>query len=459
MSWIAVPLLPPIPAVLLVLAVFGALMMGLRALGKRQKLHPELLRKLLHVGMGAVTLTFPRLFGSDPVPVIALGVVASVGLLALRQSSLLRARFGGVLDGVSRDSLGEVYFPVGVAALFYFAHGDLVMFGIPVLLLALGDAVAALIGVRYGSLRYETGEGQKSLEGSLGFFLVAFLSTHVPLLLATGTGRAESLLIGIILGLLMMLVEAVAWNGLDNLFIPLGTLLLLRAFRPLGVSDLSVRLGVTLMLVAFAVLYRRRTTLNDSAALGAALVAFLAWTLGGWQWLPAPITLFALYAWLFPRENRDGTSRTHDIRDVLRATGVGIVWLFLAATYHRPDFLLPYTVSFAAHLAIIGVIRLRGTFRDAEGKWVIARSFLQASVAMLVPYYVISKFVGGSSESPWTVLVLAPVGIAVGITGARFAEWPDDDATPARKRGSSRRWILQAGVALGSALVARGISP
>ncbi len=446
------PPLPPVPAMLLVLVVLGGLMLGLRALRRQRDLHPELTRKLLHIGMGLVTLTFPYLFGAAIWAVVTLGVVASVSLYALRCSSALRARFGGVLDGVSRDSLGEIYFPVGVAALYYFAAGDTVIFVIPVLLLALGDAVAALIGVRYGSLKYEAGEGTKSLEGSLAFFMVAFLSAHVPLLLATETGRAESLLIGLILGLLMMLIEAVAWRGLDNLFIPLGAFLLLRSFLPLSVLDLAVRLGVTLALVAFAILYRRRTTLNSGAVLGAALIAFVAWALGGWQWLVAPITLFSTYALLFPRENRDGTSRTHDIHDVLRATGVGIVWLYLAAATDRPDFLLPYTVSFAAHLAIIGVIRLGERFGGKEGRLIYIIALAKSMLLIVLPYYLLM----GSDNRPsaTTMLILAPLGIIFGIAGAHVAGLCHGDDRP-----KYRRWLLQAGVAAGSALTMKGAFP
>ncbi|MBC7805649.1 MAG: hypothetical protein H7145_05805 [Akkermansiaceae bacterium] len=446
------PLLPPIPAMLLVLVVLGGLMLGLRTLQHRRRIHPELSRKMLHVGMGFVTLTFPWLFGTAMWPVVLLGVLASASLYTLRRSSWLRERFGGVLHGVSRDSLGEIYFPVGVAGLFFLADGDTVSYIIPVLLLALGDAVAALIGVRYGSLKYETGEGQKSLEGSLAFLLVAFLSAHVPLLLATNTGRAESLLIGLILGLLLTLIEAVAWRGLDNLFIPLGAFLLLRSFLPLGVLDLLVRLGVTLALVGFAVLYRRQTTLNSGAVLGSALIAYLAWALGGWQWMVAPITLFSTYALLFPRENRDGTSRTHDISDVLRATGVGISWLFLAAAYDRPDFLLPYTVSFAAHLAIIGIIRLQERFNRNEEGLVTAVAVIKSALLMLVPYYLCA----GPNSRPAlvTLLVLAPVGTIVGIAGAHLS-----GIVPGDNPLKYRRWVLQLGVAIGSALTAKGIAP
>jgi phytol kinase len=69
-----------------------------------------------------------------------------------------------------RRSLGEVYFPAAVAVLFCLSHQTPLLFCIPILMLTLADAVAALIGVRYGRLRYQTLEGQKSAEGSITFF-------------------------------------------------------------------------------------------------------------------------------------------------------------------------------------------------------------------------------------------------------------------------------------------------
>jgi phytol kinase len=437
----------PILGMALVGGALGGMMLGLRLL--KGKLHPELLRKLLHVGMGMVTLSFPWLFQAAW-PVITLGVLASILMLLIRQSSALRNRLGGVVDGVKRESLGEVYFPVGVAVLFTLAKGDALAFCVPLLLLALGDAVAALIGVRYGSLHYTTDEGKKSLEGSLAFFLIAFLSVHIPFLLFSDMGRTECLFIGLIMGLLVMLIEALAWRGLDNLFVPLGGFVLLQTFRQLDAPQLGLRLGVTLLLVAFAVLWRRRTTLNDSAVLGAALIGFVAWAVGGWRWLLPPVTMFATYALLFPRQNVDGTSRVHDIHDVLRNTGVGMLWLFLASTLDKPGFLLPYAVSFAANLALIGVIRYRARVKDRYGKATILRAVAKSCLVILLPYILVEKWLAPALPVSvlFAALVLAPLGALIGVIGSllivRDGYWED----------IRRRWYLpQVAVLAGSALV------
>jgi phytol kinase len=277
-------MLPAWAGIVLVLLALGALMAGARAFQRVRAPHPELVRKLPHLGMGLLSLSLPWLFAS-PRPVLVLVALAVLGMLGLRVAPPLKAGLGSVIHGVQRPSLGEVYFPLGVGAIFLLSRGDRLLFGIPILILALADAAAALIGIRYGQLRYSTAEGDKSAEGSLAFFTVAFLSTYIPLLLFTGTGRTESLLIALSLALLVMLLEAVSWGGLDNLFIPLGGFVLLKTYLTMDVPHLAACLAVTVILVAFVLFWRRRTTLNDSALLGAALVGYACWALGGWRWM------------------------------------------------------------------------------------------------------------------------------------------------------------------------------
>jgi phytol kinase len=249
-------MLPAWAGTVLVLLTLGALITGARVFQRVYTPHPELVRKFLHLGMGLLALSLPWLFAS-PLPVLVLLALGVLGILALRVAQPLKAGLGSVLHGVRRASLGEVYFPLGVGAIFMVSRGDRVLFGIPILVLALADDAAALIGIQYGQLRYSTAEGEKSAEGSLAFFTVAFLTTYITLLLLTRTGRAESLLIALSLALLVMVLEAVSWGGLDNLSIPLGGFVLLKTYRMMDVPHLAACLAVTVILVASCSFWRR----------------------------------------------------------------------------------------------------------------------------------------------------------------------------------------------------------
>src|SRR5688572_15413048 len=168
----------PFVAIALVLAVLGGLMLAVRWAQRRFGLHAELSRKLVHVLMGLVCLTFPWLF-REAWPVWTLAGMAVVGLGAIRLLPAIKSKLGQVLGGVERESWGELLFPLAVAFVFALSCGNTILFCVPVLILSLADAMAALIGRRYGFARYETDDGWKSLEGSAAFFLVAFLTTAI----------------------------------------------------------------------------------------------------------------------------------------------------------------------------------------------------------------------------------------------------------------------------------------
>ena len=84
---------------------------------------------------------------------------------------------GAVAHRVERATFGELYFPLSVAWLFWLTCGDdPLLFVIPILMLTLADAAAAVVGARYGLTPY-IGAG-KSLEGSAAFAVVAFSASR-----------------------------------------------------------------------------------------------------------------------------------------------------------------------------------------------------------------------------------------------------------------------------------------
>ncbi len=343
----------PLAAMALVLVMLVALLVALRFVQRRASLPPELTRKAMHIGMGGAVLSFPWLFDAAW-PVVVLGLVSAGLLTGLRLIGRLRSSLGAVIGGVDRHSFGELYYPLAVVLLFVISGGEPLMFAIPIVVLALADATAALIGLFYGRHHYTTADGVKSAEGSIAFFMVAFLSVHVPLLLFSDIGRAETLLVAAIIGLLIMLVEAASWRGLDNLFVPLGAYAMLVLYIDQPVVELVWRLAATLGLVGFVFAWRRRSSLDDSALICAALFGYTAWMLGGVAWLIAPLIVFVVHAMRWPRS---ATGQSHKVHAVLSVTSAGLVWLFVFVFAELPDAFLAYNVAFAAHLAVLGVSR------------------------------------------------------------------------------------------------------
>ena len=422
--------------ILLVLSVLGLAFVLLRLLEKTLSPHPEVLRKLMHVLMGLVAATFPWLFDSTwPVLVLACGSL--IALVLVRSGAALTRSVQGVLHGVKRSSWGELLFPVAVALVFVLAEGNPLLYSVPILILTLADAVAALIGVFYGQLLYKTLEGSKSIEGSLAFSIVTFLCVHVAVLLFTDTGRAESLLIGLLMGIVIMMFEAVAWRGLDNLFIPVASAVLLRSYINMDLAALSWRLVVIVLIGIFLMFWRRRSTLDDSAMIGAALIAFGAWTIGNIYWLLVPVSVFVIGTLLSQRMAPEHRSHIHTVYALLSIAGPGLVWLMLNRDGGSTDLLFAYAVAFAAHLTMLGVSRAHfGRVHMAAIR--IAPAVLQGLLVVVLPFVLMWGF----DQRLLTVTQIASVALL--LAGLAFLQLqPALDECPV----TPERWTRQALIA------------
>lgn len=416
----------------LVLAAVGGLMAGLAAYQRRYAPHPEWARKLMHIGAGLAALSLPWLF-DEPRPVILLAVLAALAMAGVKWLAALRDSVGRVTGSVVRTTLGEICFPLAAGMLFVLARGDRLLYSIPLLILTFADASAALIGVFYGVRRYTTSEGTKTLEGSLAFFQTAFLSTLVPILLFTTLGRAETLLIALLMALLSMLLDATAWWGLDNLLIPVLSFLMLRVFMGLDAASLTLHLSVTAAMMILAVVWRKRTTLNDSALLATAIYGYLCWTLGGWEWVLPPLLLFLSYNILSPMDVGQNR-RPYTVQVVLGVGAVGLFWLILAAVSRgERDYDYPFMLSFAAQLAMIGLARYM-RLRRAPVYLLLAWSSFVSWLVLFIPYAVVA----GPQDDGWG---RGLIGLLCVLASA--ALFTATQSGPGGYRSTGRRWLLQ----------------
>lgn len=186
----------------------------------------ELKRKALHIGVGLTALTFP-LFLNDSWKIIVAFGLAVVWLLAVRYVPVLRRHFGSVLHGVRRRTLGEIYFAVSIACLLLLAQDEPILFVIPILILTLADASAAIAGkvLPIGPLR-GLARG-KTMTGCAAFFAVAFIVSFGMLELLTELQAVQSVLLAIFLAATTCVVEAISRRGIDNLAVPAAAYLVL----------------------------------------------------------------------------------------------------------------------------------------------------------------------------------------------------------------------------------------
>jgi phytol kinase len=217
-----------------VLVALAALFAAGRYARKHLLVSAEWSRKFVHIGMGIVCLAFPWLFAS-PLPVLALAVIATAALVALRTVPSLRANFGCVLCDVDRRSLGEFMFIAGIACTFVLAHGNALAYVLPVAVLTFADSLAALIGKRFGTRRFNSLAGPKTIEGSAAFFIVAVVCVAIPLTVLNGH---DVILTAFVTGGSLMLIEVLSMPGFDNFAIPVfGEVVLRTLGAGLGVRS------------------------------------------------------------------------------------------------------------------------------------------------------------------------------------------------------------------------------
>ncbi len=445
----------------LVMSLLGGLVVGLRAFQQRFQPHPEVVRKLLHVIMGLSTLSLPWIF-RETWPAVVLGSITFAALFILKHSKL-RKNLGQVLHSIDRASHGDLYFPVSVAAVFVLSNGDPLLFCLPVLILTLADATAALIGLRYGVSRYQTTEGKKSIEGSAAFFGVTFLSVLLVLLLFTQVGRVESVLVALLLGFLVMMLEAIAWLGLDNLFIPLAGFLLLKTYLTLTIPALAFNFAVIVFLLLLLLVFRERYELDPSAVMAAILMTYLIWATGGWLWLVAPLIVFASYQWLLPHglkglTRTDGTPQQHNALAIVSVVAPGLVWLVLAESLNTAVFntvagllpfrdvqvsifLFPYTLTFAVYLAMIGLSRIRSETSSRvtpQTSPLIIRSVLLGWALLFIPFLCLQGFsVKALGFSGAALVMMMFASLTFYYVQPTFQYRPLD----------TQRWLWQSGIA------------
>jgi len=228
--------------ILMVLGAVSTLMAVLAAYQRRCQPDPELVRKLMHMGSGVVAATFPWVFG-EPWPVLVLAFLSLSGMLAVRRLRLLKRACGDVLGAVRRQSLGELYFPIAVGLLFVLADGRPVAYLVPLLVLTFADTAAALVGIRFGRLRFATPDGTKSLEGCSAFFAVAVLCAALPLAIGTDVEPTHLLLASVYLGAVLAAVEAVSWAGIDNVTVPIVGVFVFQSSRHAAPEALAFHLA------------------------------------------------------------------------------------------------------------------------------------------------------------------------------------------------------------------------
>ena len=139
----------------------------------------------------------------------------------------IKWNFLNSINAIKRPSRGSVLYPVVVVIcyLFQYYRGSYTYYFIPILILALADPAAAWAGNKFKYKPFSVLANSKTLGGSIGFFIVAFLIAVIGLYLRDNQNISLILICSLIIALLTSVSEALSIRGYDNLFIPLSAIL------------------------------------------------------------------------------------------------------------------------------------------------------------------------------------------------------------------------------------------
>ena len=180
----------------------------------------EGIRKFIHIATSF--LIFPVLYGIDQ------PMLRYVGPLFFVVFNAIAGYCGwGRIIGMDDDKrhLGLVIYPLSVAFLvFLFNSGYLSAPSASsgVMIMGLGDGMAAIVGTKWGKHKYRLSKsGSKSLEGTLAMMIASFLVVYF---LTPG-----GFLVSFVVALAASALENISPSGVDNATVPIISSILLEA--------------------------------------------------------------------------------------------------------------------------------------------------------------------------------------------------------------------------------------
>jgi uncharacterized protein (TIGR00297 family) len=346
-------------AFLLVISIFGVIAIS-EILRKIFKFDPEVTRKVVHISVGVAVFPAPIIFSSS-LPVIAIALF----FIVVNFLSIKMRLFKG-MDSIERQTFGTVYYPLAFLILvLVFWENHPAIISISMLALALGDALAAIVGesVKNPKIYNLTGD-KKSIQGSLAMFFTTALIVALSLYLTSDSIQwwrqnlklsvEEIILISVLTALFTTVFEAIGSYGFDNLFIPISSSFMLYSLVVMdGLSQFSLAFALAILI---AVISFKLKFLSLNGAVGTFILAVIIFGVGGWKWTLPILAFFVLSSLISKigkrkKENFDlifEKSSTRDIYQVMANGGIAGLIAVIYQFFQNEIFYFAYLGSISA---------------------------------------------------------------------------------------------------------------
>lgn len=179
---------------------------------RMQEVHGEFSRKFVHITVGSFVAFWPYFLTSKQIMLLSVAFLVSVAVSKY-------FRIFQAIHSVQRPTLGEFWFALVVGMLAFISNHPHV-YTAALLVMALADGLAAVVGTRFGQgQRYAVFGSPKSVVGTSVFLATTCLILY-GYVAATPGAMALTLILPIAAGA-TILENVAVFRGLDNLVVPL----------------------------------------------------------------------------------------------------------------------------------------------------------------------------------------------------------------------------------------------
>ena len=187
---------------------------------KKKYIGPEVSRKLIHMGTGVIVAFTPYLLEWHEIQILSIAFLAVI--FTSSQFKIFRS-----IHSVKRFTKGEVLYAVGIGICAFLEPANWV-FVAAILHLAIADALAAVVGIKWGKrTSYMILSHGKSMLGSLVFFYISMGIMFSAFLFVSPANLPDAYLLLVVAPAILTVLENISWYGLDNVTIPVMVIVLL----------------------------------------------------------------------------------------------------------------------------------------------------------------------------------------------------------------------------------------
>lgn len=210
--------MPPYLAILFSFVYIFAMIGIAEGLRHWRNYSSDFTRKFIHIAVGMYSVIAVLIFDQWE--------WAAIPPAAFILINFLDWKFGIIqaMTSSDRSNLGTVYFPLSFVIVIYLFWDRPPLLVGSLMPMTWGDALASVIGRRYGRRQYTVLSSTRSLEGSLVMFGAGALATWLALALL---GTENPLGLALVTAAGATLAESISPWGLDNLTVPAASALLL----------------------------------------------------------------------------------------------------------------------------------------------------------------------------------------------------------------------------------------